>query len=360
MKHTCVYLLLTPDCNQKCKYCFQETDYRRQGRASASEEVIDAFVEYCVGAGAHHVEIFGGEPLLCKGAFERAVRAIRRESPDMGIGLVTNGTLIDERIMSLLEAEPVSVLLSLDGPKQRHDALRGGFDQVAKWFPRLARLGRATIALQAGIVPGLYDSVRYAWDLGFRKGVYINVIQSYGWYAPGDVHLFEREYEKCVQGMLRGEGCLLCAERLYGMLKSSSSPQQCGITSDGLTCDWNGTLYPCHRAPELGPGFAIGDVRAGLDEGASERLRAQIQDMAFGSESAGKFPLVSYCPVNTYKEHGGFDGEWAREFCEMIDVKAKLVAKYYYELADHFEGADGDERDRCSEAEDAPHRARTG
>ena len=349
MKHTCVYLLLTPDCNLRCRYCFQADTYRRgtarraprAGRRPAriGPEVVDAFVDYCVRARAGRVEFFGGEPLLCADMFERAVRGLRRAAPATALGIVTNGTLIDERVMGLLEAEPVSVLLSLDGPRERHDAMRGGFDRIAGWFPRLARLGRVSVALQAGAVPGLYDAVRYAWDQGFRSGVYINVIQSYGWYTPEDVRLFEGEYEKCLAGMLRGEGRLLCAQHLHEMLEAPASPQECGITGVGLACDWQGTLYPCQRAPELGPRFAIGDLRTGLDEPRSERLRARIRRQAYGSESAGRYPLVSYCPVDTYQRHGRFGGAWAREFCEMIELKAKLVAKHHYELVEHFRGA---------------------
>ena len=346
MKHTSVFLLLTPDCNLRCQYCFQQTPGQRQpvrswrrhagNRTRISSEVVDAFVQYCVKAGVQQVQFFGGEPLLCADMFERAVRRFRSESPNIHLGVVTNGTLINERVMGLLETERVSVLLSLDGPKERHDTLRGGFNRIAAWFPRLARLGRVSVALQAGTIPGLYDSVRYAWDLGFRNGVAINVIESYGWYTQDDVQLFGREYQKCLEGMLRGEGRLLCAQFLHETLEASNIPQQCGMTSIGLACDWLGALYPCHRAQQLGPEFAIGDVHSGLDERCSDRLRARIRNSALASESARKHPLVSYCPVATYQQHGRFDGGWPDEYCAMIELKAKLVCKYHYELVEYF------------------------
>lgn len=340
-----IYILLTPSCNLECKYCFQGTKYHKQPKARASREVIDNFVEYCVKCRPHHVEIFGGEPLLCKDAFEHIVEALRHKLPDTSIGVVTNGTLIGKKTM-LLESEPISVLLSLDGRKKRHDTMRGGFDRISRWLPRLASLGRVTIAMQAGIIPSLYDNLRYLWDVGFQNGVYINVIQNYGWYTRKDVDLFEKEYEKLVQGMLRGEGILLCARQLYEMLKKVSCPQMCGITAEGLACDWQGILYPCHRAMELGTQFAIGDVHRGIDEQRNHKLRAYIQERAYGSESARKYPLVSYCPVNVYLKYFKFSGDWASEFCEMITIKAKLVAKYYYEIDDYFDKTDRNKKNR--------------
>jgi len=336
MKAKSIYILLTPRCNLRCRYCFQPKEYRAQRHARVSLRVIDAFVAYCIRSRVHHVEVFGGEPLLCKPEFCHLVKSLRRTLPDTSLGVVTNGTLIDDAVMGLIEAESISVLLSLDGRQERHDALRGGFDQISLWLPRLAATGRATVALQAGLIPGLYDSVRYVWGQGFKHGVYVNVVQSYGWYSEEDVRLFEGEYERCVQGMLRGEGRLLCTRHLHEMLEKPHSQQECGITANGLACDWLGRLYPCHRAMELGPRFAIGDIRAGVDGHRSRRLRARIRRAAFGSESAKKYPIVSYCPVDVYQEHSTFAGQWPPEFCQMIEAKAKLVAKYHYELADYF------------------------
>lgn len=332
LKFRSVYILLTPNCNLRCGYCFQANEYHDQGPAVIGSEKVDEFVHFCVQSEVHHVEIFGGEPLLFKDRFFHTVTSLRQVIPNTSIGVVTNGTLIDEETMGLFEEEPVSILLSLDGPKERHDRYRGGFDRISKWFGRLAALDRVTIAMQAAVVPGLYDSIRYCWDLGFRKGVYINLIQNRGWYSAEDIERFETEYEQAIQGMLRGEGRLQCAEQFYHILANPETPQGCGITSQGLACDRQGRLYPCHRAMEMGDAFAIGDIRSGVDQDAANDLRMSIHKAAFSSESARRYPLVSFCPVNLYQADHRFDGQWAAAFCEMIEIKAKLVSKYYHEI----------------------------
>lgn len=335
-----LYFLLTPNCNLKCRYCFQEDDYHSRKNAVVTKAVIDDFLDFISRHEVHHVELFGGEPLYYKEPFLYVVKALRRHFPDTSLGMVTNGTLIDEEVMALLESLPISVLLSLDGRPERHDAFRGGFAQISRWFPRLTATGRVSIALQAGLVTGLYEQLRYLWDLGFRD-VYINAIQNYGWYRPKDVEIFGVEYEQAVLGMLRGEGHLLCAGQLQVMLRSSTFDQRCGIADQGLTCDWRGRLFPCHRSLELGDHFTIGTIYTGLDQEFARNLRQRIWEEVHLSPSASRFPLVSFCPVNVYQKHGHFSGPWPEEFCRMIDQKLKVVAKYHYEIEEYLKVTEG-------------------
>ena len=83
---------------------------------------------------------------------------------------------------------------------------------------------------------------------------------------------------------------------------------------------------------EIGSQFAIGDIFNGLDAERNRSTRMEIDEKAFHSASSAEFPLVSFCPVAIYQKHGKFDGEWNRQFCEMIDIKAKTVSKYHYEI----------------------------
>lgn len=278
------------------------------------------------------MEIFGGEPLYYRSLFKDLVTTLSKEASGITIGVITNGTLITEDIMTIFETLPISILLSLDGTKERHNSMRGGFDSISKWFSRLAKLGRTSVAMQAARIDGLYDNISFIWSLGLKE-VYINIIENYGWYNAADVAMFECEYEKIILGMLRGEGEVFCALNQYHMLKQTNQRQYCGITEQGLACSWDGLLYPCQRAMELGPQMAIGDIHQGINDDLSSKLRNMIDLESYHSVSARKYPLVSYCPIAIYQEHKNFNGTWNPEFCEMINVKAKLVSKYYYEIS---------------------------
>jgi Arylsulfatase regulator (Fe-S oxidoreductase) len=333
-----VYFLLTPNCNLRCKYCFQEDDYHDRTEAAVTRQVVDDFITFARAHDFKHVELFGGEPLLYKDALLYTVRALRERLPAASVGLVTNGTLLDDEIMALLEDNPVNMLLSLDGRPERHDLFRGGYERISPWFDRLQATGRVNVALQAGRIAGLADQVKFVWGLGF-KSVFMNIIQNYGWYSAAETALFAAEYEQAVQAMLAGDGHLICAANLYAMLEKSTVDYHCGITGAGVTCDWRGRFYPCHRAAELGKAFSFGDIYQGICTAAEQRLRTYIYDQSRVSASCGRYPLLSFCPVSVYQQHGDFTGEWPAEFCDILMTKIKIVAKYHYELAAYLENS---------------------
>ena len=126
---------LTPRCNLRCSYCFQQDD---RGAAEwppkgprASAALINALGDFCVKNNVRHIEFFGGEPLYYPGNFINAVESLRRKVSGLSFGLVTNGTLIDDDVMQLLEENSISVLLSLDGGKKRHNNCGAGLIKSA-------------------------------------------------------------------------------------------------------------------------------------------------------------------------------------------------------------------------------------
>jgi radical SAM protein with 4Fe4S-binding SPASM domain len=135
--------------------------------------------------------------------------------------------------------------------------------------------------------------------------------------------------------MLHEEGEVTCALQLYELLKQPAHSNECGITAEGLACDWRGILYPCHRAVEIGNKFAIGTIYDGVDAEREKAMRATIDNLAFHSESSARFQLGSFCPVTIYQKYENFGGDWNEQFCAMINAKAKIVSKYYYDISEH-------------------------
>jgi uncharacterized protein len=121
-------------CNCACDYCFYldkaglypGSDFRMP------EEVMESYIRQIVEAhaGASEVEIAwqGGEPtLLGLDFFRRAAEAGKRHArPGQRVrhSLQTNGLLIDEAWCRFLRENGVLVGLSLDGPRDLHDAFR--------------------------------------------------------------------------------------------------------------------------------------------------------------------------------------------------------------------------------------------
>lgn len=130
------HVMLKPSgaaCNLDCHYCFylpKEALY--PGVPSRmSEEVLETFTrDYLQSQTAPEVHFTwqGGEPtLLGLGFFRRALELQRRYAPP-GVtvynSLQTNGVLLDEEWCRFLKENRFLVGLSLDGPKDLHDAYR--------------------------------------------------------------------------------------------------------------------------------------------------------------------------------------------------------------------------------------------
>lgn len=143
-----------PACNLGCAYCFYRTkdqllygpDDRPAGRMS--DELLDQFTREYID---YHRDLVppggeitfawqGGEPtLLGVDFFRRAVELQRRHAPPgvrVANSFQTNGTLIDDEWAAFLAENEFLVGISLDGPRDLHDAYRtdaagaSSFDRV--------------------------------------------------------------------------------------------------------------------------------------------------------------------------------------------------------------------------------------
>ena len=145
-------LNVSNDCNLRCLYCYAEGGAYGAPRGRMPEEVALASaaraVEFFGSIGT--VQFFGGEPLLnvpvidrvCRWFEEQAAAGVIDKLPRFGI--VTNGTLLTEEAAAVLNRHNIASTVSLDGPRDVTDALRGEgtFDAVAAYVARMSGEGR--------------------------------------------------------------------------------------------------------------------------------------------------------------------------------------------------------------------------
>lgn len=149
-------------CNLDCTYCYylsKEALYPGSP-FRMSDEVLESYVRQLLESNeAPEVQIAfqGGEPtLMGLEFFERAVKlAQRHRKPGQKVSysLQTNGTRIDEAWCEFFRRHGFLVGLSIDGPKDVHDAYR------------VNKGGRGT-----------FDRVLEAWNLMKVKGVDVNIL----------------------------------------------------------------------------------------------------------------------------------------------------------------------------------------
>jgi uncharacterized protein len=152
-----IHLLAKPTgavCNLDCAYCFflsKEELYPGSG-FRMSDEVLDAYIQGLLAAqpGAEVAIAWqGGEPtLMGLEFFERSVALVEKyRRPDQQVShtIQTNGTRLDDAWGAFLKRHDFLVGLSVDGPREMHDAYRvnkggeGSFDQVMAGWDVLRR-----------------------------------------------------------------------------------------------------------------------------------------------------------------------------------------------------------------------------
>jgi serine-type anaerobic sulfatase-maturating enzyme len=308
-------------CNCACDYCFflkkerlyPGSDFRM------SDEVMESYIQQMIEAhgGLAEVEIAwqGGEPtLMGVDYFKRAAEVEKKHArPGQHIAnsLQTNGLLIDEDWCRFLRENSFLVGLSLDGPRELHDAFRrdkGGksvFDRVVRAARLMQKQGvefnvLCTVNSANSLRP--LDVYRFFRDeLGARYVQFIPIVEREN--ETGDqegtrltarsvepvrygrflIEIFDEWVRRDVGTMFVTFFDSVLAAYVYGESTLCVLRRECG---DALALEHNGDLYACDHFVE--PGYMLGNiVSAPLAE-----LVASEKQRAFGRAKAATLPRV--------------------------------------------------------------------
>jgi uncharacterized protein len=143
-------------CNLDCKYCFflsKEMLYPGS-RFRMADDLLETYIRQLLESQSSPDVIVGwqgGEPtLMGLEFFERSIAYVqqyRKPRQQVTYTLQTNGTKLDDAWCAFLKRHNVLVGLSVDGPRELHDAYRvdkggqGSFDDVMRGFGCLNRHG---------------------------------------------------------------------------------------------------------------------------------------------------------------------------------------------------------------------------
>ena len=125
-------LMIAQDCNLRCKYCFGDGGSYGQERAVMTPEVGRQAIDFLIeksGPRKHcEVDFFGGEPLMNMKTVKAVTEYARKREQETGkkfkLTLTTNGMLLNDENIKWLNDNDFSLVLSLDGRKEVHDAMR--------------------------------------------------------------------------------------------------------------------------------------------------------------------------------------------------------------------------------------------
>jgi len=282
-------LEITKRCNLRCAHCYLSAGEKGNNELTLDE--IKTVLKSIKDSGGISVAIGGGEPLLRNDLIEIIEYA---SSLDLLILLGTNGTLIDEKMASLLCKLPVKIQISLDGAtKETHESIRGkgSFDLTVKGIDYLidAGMGKDILIAFTPMKPNVNevsDIIDFALD---RQ---IPVIQFPPLTSSGrakerwkELKLSDKEtllfWELVSKRSVELKGKLdLLADCFSMNLSKIGVPHRCSIGSQ-FRIDPEGYVYPC-QCFHYGSEYCLGNIKKeSLENIVSGQKIIEIKDICF-------------------------------------------------------------------------------
>lgn len=328
-------------CNQKCIYCHAASKDIDAKGFDMDKETAKKTVDFIFQSPskAITIEFQGGEPLLnfpiVKYIVEYAKKVNKKHKKSLLFSIVTNLTLMNNKILNYLLNNTVGICTSLDGPKELHDKNRkyiggeGSYDDVVKWikvikkreksskkgYPRLnalATITRFSLPHYKEIVDeyeklGL-DKVwfRYLNQLGFAQPAWENISYSaqefLDFWKKGVDYVYS-EKEKITEV---SSGILL-----FKILRKEDpnfldilSP--CGAAIGQMAYMYDGNIYSCDEGRMCGSEFfRLGNVNQNsykevLSAPKTCSLIASSVNESYLCDACTYQPYCGVCPLWNY------------------------------------------------------------
>lgn len=306
-------LQLTQDCNLRCSYCpyTNENDLnRKHGKKYMSSDIahkaIDYLWKHSIDSQKVSVGFYGGEPLLNRDLLITTTEYAKEKFKDKDITftITTNGTLLDDKILSYFQENEFNVVISMDGPRDINDANRKYFGSNASVFEKVSekisliyekypRLFERLlinmvlspsnsleeynklffyneainkVKIQASTVDDEYSDTKYVVSKEFSEsyGYYKQLISNHIFEnkpMPESIHkdfltaLFYRELDGDINGI----------DKSFGLPDTICPSGPCIPGHTRWMVDVNGDFYPCERVSETIKENVIGNITDGFD-----------------------------------------------------------------------------------------------
>jgi radical SAM protein with 4Fe4S-binding SPASM domain len=304
---------LTERCNLSCSHCYQTGGRVEELSLAEIREVLDEATEMLRGWSAAYqltfspsLNVTGGEPLLRKDLFE-ILHEMR--SRDFAIYLLTNGTLIDnEKAMALADLGVRGVQVSIEGPREIHDSIRGkgSFRSACRGVSCLVAAG-LQVTLNATLselnADKFREMVTIASDLGAQRLGFSRLVPSGRGLGLVDQMIDCNRLREIYQAIfsLPTNGVeIVTGDPVASQMRDGAATEDCGTVPtggcaagvSGLTILPDGTVTPCRRLM-----IPIGNVREdSLREiWANSTVLEQLRDRESYRGKCGSCPRWASC-----------------------------------------------------------------
>ena len=334
IKAMCMHM--AHDCNLRCKYCFADTGEFHGARMLMPEKVAYAALDFLIAhSGKRHnleVDLFGGEPLMNWDVVKKTVaygrKLEKKHDKRINFTITTNCVALDDEKIDFINREMHNVVLSLDGRREIHDALRptangkGSFDLIA---PRAQELVRRR-GDKEHYVRGTFtnrnldftNDVKALREMGFEQiSLEPVVLPDESPYAirAEHVEMVLAEYDKLASFLLSERKAGRWFNFFHFMVDLAGGPclkkrvSGCGAGAEYVAVSPDGDIFPCHQfvGDEK---FRLGDIWHGVDNHAVQDEFASCNVYAHEEcrDCWARLYCSGGCAANAYHATGSVKG----------------------------------------------------
>ena len=349
VKALCIHIC--HDCNLRCRYCFADEGAYHSAREFMSEQTAKKAIDFLIANSGNRrileADFFGGEPLMCLDVIKNVVAYAREQGQKYGkkflFTTTTNALLLDDDAIDFFNREMENVVLSLDGRREVHDAIRktvngkGSFDIV---LPKINKFVQSR-GNKSYYVRGTFtaknldfsDDVIFLAEQGFDSISMEPVVTDIDDLAIKPEHLpaIKAEYERLCDRYLemwkegRGFNFFHFNIDLEGGPCLAKRVSACGAGNEYFSVVPNGDIYPCHQFAG-DPAFKMGNVYEGVLNGDIRRTFAE--SCLFTRKNCdgcfAKFICSGGCSANNYHFTGDIQTPYTIT-CEMMKKRAECA-----------------------------------
>lgn len=284
-------LAVAQKCNLGCTYCYaQQGEFGSPAKnmsLETAERAVDLLINGAAPGARLNLAFLGGEPLVNRPVLQaatlRAVETAGTRGVPITFSITTNGTLLTEADADFFETHGFAVTISLDGPREVHNALRpyksgaGSFDAIMRRVqPLLTRQRRMQVSARVTVTPANLD-LRRALDEFLEAGFHsvgfspmLSAPNGDGEMQSADLKILLGQMIECGREFERRS---LAGERypfanmvnaLREIERGTHRPYPCGAGAGYLGVSADGDLAACHRfvGDEAG---RMGSLTEGVD-----------------------------------------------------------------------------------------------
>ena len=295
-------LILTENCNLRCKYCYEMDKQRVSMDKKKAIEILEKSLHQMDGYESAVIELHGGEPFL---NFEliKQIDEYVMENYNFPVlfRTTTNGTCINKEIQNWLyeRRDRYEVMLSLDGMRNDHDFNRitvnnrGSFDLIdLEFFKSTWENCPVSMTVSETTLPNLSANTIWIQEQGMDC---LNAFQwATAWNLEKTYPILKRELKKLIRYYTEHPEKHMCLLVNYDMIRFRNSLtddyRYCVEIDDPIECyDAKGVYAPCHGFTS----FTMGSKQA-----AKDFENMSIRDFAFTPENiCYKCQLIHLCRI---------------------------------------------------------------